>query len=66
MARMESGDYPVAVAGALGRGEIYVGRLRNGLDDLTELNLSITSDNVRKGASLNAVQIVELLIKHYL
>jgi aspartate-semialdehyde dehydrogenase len=64
--RVESGDYPTAVGDAVGQDEIYVGRLRNGLDDLTELNLSIASDNVRKGASLNAVQIAELLIKHYL
>ena len=63
---VEDGDYPTAVADAVGQDEVYVGRLRSGLDDLTELNLSIASDNVRKGASLNAVQIAELLIKHYL
>jgi aspartate-semialdehyde dehydrogenase len=63
---VEEGDYPTAVGDAVGQDEVYVGRLRSGLDDLTELNLSITSDNVRKGASLNAVQIAELLIKHYL
>jgi aspartate-semialdehyde dehydrogenase len=60
------GDFPTAVADAVGQDEVYVGRLRTGVDDLTELNLSIASDNVRKGASLNAVQIAELLIKHYL
>jgi aspartate-semialdehyde dehydrogenase len=63
---VEEGDYPTAVGDAVGQDEVYVGRLRNGLDDLTELNLSIASDNARKGASLNAVQIAELLIKHYL
>jgi aspartate-semialdehyde dehydrogenase len=63
---VEEGDYPTAVGDAVGQDEVYVGRLRGGLDDLTELNLSIASDNVRKGASLNAVQIAELLIKHYL
>lgn len=63
---VELDDYPTAVGDAVGQDEVYVGRLRGGLDDLTELNLSITSDNVRKGASLNAVQIAELLIKHYL
>ena len=63
---VEEGDYPTAVGDAVGQDEVYVGRLRSGLDDLTELNLSIASDNVRKGASLNAVQIAELLIKHYL
>ena len=63
---VEDGDYPTAVGDTVGQDEVYVGRLRNGLDDLTELNLSIASDNARKGASLNAVQIAELLIKHYL
>ncbi|MFT5781720.1 MAG: aspartate-semialdehyde dehydrogenase [Pseudomonas sp.] len=63
---VESGDYPTAVGDAVGQDEVYVGRLRSGLDDARELNLSIVSDNVRKGASLNAVQIAELLIKHYL
>ena len=63
---IEEGDYPTAVGDAVGQDAIYVGRLRQGLDDATELNLWITSDNVRKGAALNAVQIAELLIKHYL
>ncbi|MET0124301.1 MAG: N-acetyl-gamma-glutamyl-phosphate reductase, partial [Pseudomonas caspiana] len=33
--------------------------------DPCELNLWVTSDNVRKGAGLNAVQVAELLIKDY-
>lgn len=60
------GDYPTVVGDAVGQDELYVGRLRTGLDDPTELNLWIASDNVRKGSALNAVQIGELLIKHYL
>ncbi|MBC9250084.1 aspartate-semialdehyde dehydrogenase [Pseudomonas alcaligenes] len=63
---VESGDYPTVVGDAVGQDELYVGRLRAGLDDPTELNLWIASDNVRKGSALNAVQIGELLIKHYL
>jgi aspartate-semialdehyde dehydrogenase len=63
---VELDDFPTAVGDAVGQDEVYVGRLRHGLDDQRELNLSITSDNLRKGASLNAVQIAELLIKHYL
>lgn len=63
---VEQGDYPTVVGDAVGQDELYVGRLRVGLDDPTELNLWITSDNVRKGSALNAVQIGELLIKHYL
>jgi aspartate-semialdehyde dehydrogenase len=59
-------DYPTAVGDAVGQDVVYVGRVRAGLDDSAELNLWITSDNVRKGAALNAVQLAELLIKHYL
>lgn len=63
---VEHDDYPTAVGDALGQDVVYVGRVRTGLADSTELNLWITSDNVRKGAALNAVQLAELLIKHYL
>ena len=63
---VESGEYPSAVGDAVGQDVAYVGRVRGGLDDAKELNMWITSDNVRKGAALNAVQIAELLIKHYL
>ncbi|VXC37212.1 USG-1 protein homolog [Pseudomonas sp. 8Z] len=62
----ESGDYPTVVGDAVGQDSIHVGRLRCGISDPTQLNLWIASDNVRKGAALNAVQIAELLIKHYL
>jgi len=63
---VEPGDYPTVVGDAVGQDAVYVGRVRGGLDDPTELNLWIASDNVRKGAALNAVQLAELLIKHYL
>ncbi|MEX6504308.1 aspartate-semialdehyde dehydrogenase [Pseudomonas zhanjiangensis] len=63
---VEPGDYPTAVGDALGQDEVYVGRVRGGLDEPAELNLWIASDNARKGAALNAVQLAELLIKHYL
>jgi aspartate-semialdehyde dehydrogenase len=63
---VELDDYPTVVGDAVGQDVVYVGRVRAGLDDSSELNLWITSDNVRKGAALNAVQIAELLIKHYL
>ncbi|KFJ91728.1 aspartate-semialdehyde dehydrogenase [Pseudomonas sp. 1-7] len=63
---VEAGDYPTAVGDAVGQDQVYVGRVRLGVDDPRQLNLWIASDNVRKGAALNAVQIAELLIKHYL
>lgn len=54
--------YPTSLA-TEGTDKVYVGRLR--LDDSVEngLNLWCTADNVRKGAALNAVQILELLMK---
>lgn len=62
---VEAGDYPTAVGDAVGQDVVYVGRVRTGIDDPCELNLWVTSDNVRKGAALNAVQLAELLIKDY-
>jgi aspartate-semialdehyde dehydrogenase len=56
-------DYPTAVGDAVGQDELYVGRVRGGLDDPCELNLWLTLDNARKGAALNAVQLAQLLIK---
>jgi aspartate-semialdehyde dehydrogenase len=63
---VELDDYPTVVGDAVGQDVVYVGRVRAGLADPAELNLWIASDNVRKGAALNAVQLAELLIKHYL
>ena len=63
---VEAGDYPTAVGDAVGQDVVYVGRVRHGVDDTSELNLWMTSDNVRKGAALNAVQLAELLIKDLL
>ncbi|CRM68772.1 aspartate-semialdehyde dehydrogenase [Pseudomonas sp. 58 R 12] len=60
---VDEGDYPTAVGDAVGQDVIYVGRVRRGVDDPAELNLWLTSDNVRKGAALNAVQLAQLLIK---
>ena len=42
---------------------VYVGRVRDDLAVPGALNLWIVSDNLRKGAALNAVQIAELLLK---
>lgn len=61
--RVDAEDYPTPVGDAVGQDAIYVGRLRAGIDDACELNFWVTSDNVRKGAALNAVQVAELLIK---
>lgn len=46
---------------AAGTDETFVGRIRNHPTDPTVLQFWVTADNVRKGAALNAVQILELL-----
>jgi aspartate-semialdehyde dehydrogenase len=45
-----------------GRDEVFVGRVRKDESVRNGLNLWIVSDNLRKGAALNAVQIAERLI----
>ena len=55
------GGYPTPVTHASGTDAVYVGRIRDDLSHERALNLWIVSDNIRKGAALNAVQIAELV-----
>jgi aspartate-semialdehyde dehydrogenase len=55
-----SGIYPLAIDAA-GRDEVLVGRIRRDPSHERCLNLFIVSDNLRKGAATNAVQLAELL-----
>jgi aspartate-semialdehyde dehydrogenase len=61
--RREPGGYPTPVTHAAGKDPVYVGRIRADLSHPRGLNMWIVSDNIRKGAALNAVQIAELLVK---
>lgn len=54
--------YPTAIDVA-GKDEIYVGRIREDETIPNGINLWLVSDNLRKGAALNAVQIAEALIQ---
>lgn len=54
--------YPLATLAA-GRDETFVGRIREDLSIENGLNLWVVSDNLRKGAALNAVQIAERLVQ---
>ena len=54
--------YPTAVGEAVGTDEVYVGRIREDISHPNGINLWVVSDNVRKGAALNSVQIAELLL----
>jgi len=51
---------------AVGKDATYVGRIREDSSVPNGLNLWVVSDNLRKGAALNAVQIAEVLIRDYL
>ncbi len=55
--------YPMPL-NAEGKNEVFVGRVREDESIENGLNLWVVSDNLRKGAALNAIQIAELLIKH--
>ena len=46
-----------------GKDEVFVGRIRKDLSDENGLSFWCVSDQIRKGAALNAVQIAEWLIK---
>ena len=58
----EPGGYPTPVTHAAGTDAVYVGRIREDLSHPNGLDLWIVSDNIRKGAALNAVQIAELVV----
>lgn len=60
------GGYPTAVTEAAGEDPVFVGRIREDISHPRGLNMWVVSDNVRKGAALNSVQIAEILVKHYL
>ncbi len=53
--------YPMPLD-ATGKDEVYVGRVREDESIANGLNLWVVSDNLRKGAALNAIQIAECLV----
>jgi aspartate-semialdehyde dehydrogenase len=54
--------YPMPM-NAHNRDEVFVGRLRRDESQANTLNLWVVSDNLRKGAATNAVQIAEYLVQ---
>ncbi len=58
------GGYPTPLTHAAGKDDVFVGRIRNDLDVPNGVHLWVVSDNVRKGAALNAVQLAELAAGH--
>ncbi|HLN55209.1 MAG TPA: aspartate-semialdehyde dehydrogenase [Bacteroidales bacterium] len=58
-------EYPMPIM-AHNRDEVFVGRIRRDLSKEKCLNLWVVSDNIRKGAATNAVQIAEYMYKNKL
>jgi len=58
------GEVPLALQ-AVGRDEVFVGRIRRDPSVPHGLNLWVVADNLRKGAATNAVQIAEVLLQHH-
>lgn len=56
------GGYPTAMLDGSGNDAVYVGRVRQDYSHPRGLNMWVVSDNVRKGAALNSVQIAEELL----
>jgi aspartate-semialdehyde dehydrogenase len=55
-------SYPMPVDAA-GKDDVFVGRIRKDLSNNNAINMWVVSDNIRKGAALNAVQIAEKMIE---
>jgi aspartate-semialdehyde dehydrogenase len=60
-----AGSYPLATEAA-GKDDVFVGRIRRDPGNERALDLWIVSDNLRKGAATNTVQIAELLVERNL
>lgn len=59
-----SNAYPMPL-NALNKDEVFVGRIRRDFTRENAMNLWIVSDNLRKGAATNAVQIAECLVEKF-
>jgi aspartate-semialdehyde dehydrogenase len=61
----KKGEYPMPID-CVDTDDVYVGRIRGDDTVPNGINMWIVSDNLRKGAALNAVQIAEILIRDYI
>lgn len=62
---IQNNIYPMPLL-AKGKDDVFVGRIRRDESIENGLNMWIVSDNLRKGAATNAVQIAEFLVAHNL
>ena len=63
---LSGNEWPTPVTEAAGKDSVFVGRIREDISTKNGLNLWVTTDNMRKGAATNAVQIAEILLKLYI
>jgi aspartate-semialdehyde dehydrogenase len=66
MDERKPGGYATALTEGAGRDAVFVSRVREDISHPRGIDLWVVSDNVRKGAALNSVQIAEILIERYL
>lgn len=66
MDKHEDGGYATPFVEATNHDETFVSRIREDISHEKGLNLWVVSDNIRKGAALNTIQIAEILIADYL
>lgn len=59
-------SYPTVIKNAVGKDDVFVGRIRQDISHPCGLNLWVVADNIRKGAATNAVQIAEILQREFL
>ncbi len=62
----KSGGYPTAAVQAAHSDMVFVGRIREDMSHERGLTMWVVSDNVRKGAATNSVQIAEILVREHL
>jgi len=58
----ENNEYPMPIT-ATGKDDVLVGRIREDASNQNGLAVWIASDNLRKGAALNAIQLAEELLQ---
>jgi len=61
----DTNTYPMPIY-AHGKDDVFVGRIRRDLSQRNSLNMWIVSDNLRKGAATNTIQIAEYLVENKL
>ena len=62
---IDTNTYPMPIY-AEGKDDVFVGRIRRDLSQPKSLNMWIVSDNLRKGAATNTIQIAEYLVENNL